>query len=281
MKRSSTILKNKEITSLAIGGFDGLHVAHQKLISHLTSQGALLVIDKKTASLTPNEYRCRHLELGCIFLDFDEIKQMSAVSFVSFLKEQFVNLEKIVVGYDFRFGKDALGDAKELKRLFSKEVVIVDEVFVSGISVHSRVIRDMLKEAKLKTASSLLGRHYEIVGKVIKGQGVGAKKLFATLNLQVKDFLIPKEGVYATFTKIGKKSYPSATFIGKRLSTDGEFSIETHILDENLKQIKGDITICFILFLRENKKFNSLNELKEQISKDLDESRSYLNFTQF
>ncbi len=280
MKRSSTILKNEEITSLTIGGFDGLHVAHQELISHLSLKGVLLIIDKKTASLTPNKYRCQHLEHKCIFLDFDEIKQMSASLFVSFLKEQFVNLEKIVIGYDFRFGKDALGDAKELKRLFCKEVVIVDEVFVDGISVHSRVIRALLKDAKLKTVSSLLGRYYEIVGEVIKGQGVGAKKLFATLNLEVKDFLIPKEGVYATFTKIDKKSYPSVTFIGKRLSTDGEFSIETHILDEKLQQIKGDITIYFINFLRENKKFNSLSELKKQISKDLEKRRSYLKFTQ-
>ncbi len=280
MKRSSTILKNEEITSLAIGGFDGLHVAHQELISHLSLKGVLLIIDKKTASLTPNKYRCQHLKHRCIFLDFDEIKQMSASLFVSFLKEQFVNLEKIVVGYDFRFGKDALGDAKELKRLFCKEVVIVDEVFVDGISVHSRVIRALLKDAKLKTVSSLLGRYYEIVGEVIKGQGVGAKKLFATLNLEVKDFLIPKEGVYATFTKIDKKSYPSVTFIGRRLSTDGEFSIETHILDKKLQHIKGDITIYFIDFIRENKKFNSLSELKKQISKDLEKRRSYLKFTQ-
>ncbi len=276
MKRFSTILKNDEITSLAIGGFDGLHVAHKELISHLTPKGILLVIDKKTASLTPKQHRCAYLENGCIFLDFEAIKEMSASSFVSFLKKQFINLEKIVIGYDFRFGKDALGDAKELKRLFSKEVVIVDEVFVDGISVHSRVIRTLLKEAKIKTASLLLGRYYEIVGEIIKGQGVGSKKLVATLNLEVKNFLIPKEGVYATFTKIDKKSYPSVTFIGKRLSTDGEFSIETHILDKKLQQVQGDITIYFTLFLRENKKFNSLSELKKQILKDLEKTRALI-----
>ncbi len=273
MKRFSTILKNDEITSLAIGGFDGLHVAHKELISHLTPKGILLIIDKKTASLTPKQHRCAYLENGCIFLDFEEIREMSASSFVSFLKKQFINLEKIVVGYDFRFGKDALGDAKELKRLFSKEVLIVDEVFIDGLSVHSRVIRELLKDGDIKKATSLLGRYFKFVGEVITGQGVGSKKLFATLNIEVKEFLIPKEGVYVTFTKIGKMSYKSVTFIGKRLSTDGEFSIETHILDKNLNDIRGDISISFVEYIRENRKFSSLDALKKQISKDLDFAR--------
>jgi riboflavin kinase/FMN adenylyltransferase len=236
----------------------------------------LLIIDKKTASLTPKQHRCAYLENGCIFLDFDEIKEMSAASFVSFLKNHFINLEKIVVGYDFRFGKNALGDAKELKRLFSKEVLIVDEVFIDGLSVHSRVIRELLKDGDIKKATSLLGRYFKIVGEVIKGQGVGSKKLFATLNLEVKEFLIPKEGVYATFTKIGKTSYKSVTFIGKRLSTDGEFSIETHILDKKLNDIKADISISFVEYIRENRKFSSLDALKEQISKDLDFAREII-----
>ena len=232
MKRFSITLKNEEIDSLAIGGFDGLHLAHQKLISHLTDSGTLMVIDKKSASLTPKNYRCNYLKQGCTFLEFDEIRDMSASEFIDFLNKRFINLKKIVVGYDFRFGKCAHADADELKRLFDGEVVIIEELFLDGISVHSRIIRTLLSEGKVKEANRLLGRNYEITGSVIKGQGLGAKKLFPTLNLKVEDFLIPKEGVYATLTKIANKTYPSASFIGKRLSTDGNFSIETHILDE-------------------------------------------------
>jgi riboflavin kinase/FMN adenylyltransferase len=276
MKRFSTILKNDEIDSLAIGGFDGLHLAHQKLISHLTDRGTLIVIDKKTASLTPKGHRCSYLKQECIFLSFDEIRDLSADEFVSFLKNNFRNLKKIVVGYDFRFGKCAHANAKDLKRLFEGEVVIVEEVFFEGVSVHSRIIRDYLRAGKIKEANRLLGRNYEIIGSVIKGQGLGAKKLFPTLNLKVEDFLIPKEGVYATITKIEDKHYPSASFIGKRLTTDGNFSIETHILDEELEAVHGEVSIVFIDFIRDNRKFDTLEILKKQISADFDEARTRL-----
>ena len=277
MKRFSTILKNDQIDSLAIGGFDGLHLAHQKLISHLTDSGALIIIDKKTASLTPKGYRCNYLKQESIFLPFDEIRDLSAEEFIAFLKKKFINLKKIVVGYDFRFGKCAHANASDLKTLFDGEVVIVEEVFFEGVSVHSRVIRDFLRVAKVKEANRLLGRNYEITGTVIKGQGVGSKKLFPTLNLNVEDFLIPKEGVYATLTKIGANTYPSASFIGKRLSTDGNFSIETHVLDEVLESIEGEVSIVFIDFIRENKKFSDLAALKEQIAKDFKKATAKLS----
>lgn len=273
MKRFSTTLKNEEVDSLAIGGFDGIHVAHQELISHLSQKGVLIIIDKKSASLTPKKHRSRYLKQEIVFLDFNEIKEMSALDFVVFLKEQFINLEKIVVGYDFRFGKNASGDAHKLKMLFDKEVVVVDEVFCEGVSVHSGLIRKLICSGDVKKANRLLGRKYEIMGDVIKGQGVGAKKLFPTLNLKVEDFLIPKEGVYATFTKIGDISYPSVTFIGKRLSTDGEFSIETHILDRDIKKVRGDVFIVFVDFIRDNKKFDNLEALKGQIEKDLKKAK--------
>jgi riboflavin kinase/FMN adenylyltransferase len=271
MKRFSTTLKNNQIDSLAIGGFDGLHLAHQKLISHLTPNGALMIVDNKNASLTPKTERCRYLNCACIFLTFSKIKDLSAKKFVEFLHKEFKNLKKIVVGYDFRFGKDALGDTKMLQELFDGEVVVVEEVLINQISIHSRVIRTLLKEGDIKKANLFLGREYEIRGDVIKGQGIGKKELYATLNLEVKEFLIPKEGVYATFTIVGDKKYPSASFIGKRLSTDESFSIETHILDKDFSLSPKEARIVFIDFIRENKKFKELSLLKEQISKDLEQ----------
>ena len=273
MKRFSTTLKNEEIDSLVIGGFDGLHLAHQELISHLSHNGLLVVIDKKTASLTPKSHRCNYLSQGCLFLPFDDIRDLSADEFITFLTKRFVNLKKIIVGYDFRFGKRAHGRADDIKDFFDGEVVIVKEVFYDGVSVHSGVIRTYLKDAKIKDANNLLGRNYKIQGEAIKGQGIGKKQLFATINLKIEDFLIPKEGVYATFTKIGDKSYASVSFIGKRLSTDGNFSVETHILDRELEEVEGEVSIIFIDFIRENIKFDDLTFLKKQISKDCDRAR--------
>jgi riboflavin kinase/FMN adenylyltransferase len=277
MKRSSTTLKNDEIDSVAIGGFDGIHLAHQKLISHLTSSGALVVIDKKSASLTPNSYRCKHTAYDCLFLRFEEIRDLQADEFIRYLTTHFKNLKKIVVGYDFRFGKDAHANVEELKKIFDGEVVVVDEVFYDGISVHSRVIRSLLKDAQIQKANRLLGRDYEIVGEVIKGQGIGAKKLFPTINLKTEGFLIPKEGVYATLSKIDEDIYPSATFIGKRVSTDGEFSIETHILSKDIEYTDNEITIYFIDFIRDNLRFKNLELLKKQIEVDLVEIKERLS----
>jgi len=273
MKRYSTTLKNDDVDSIAIGGFDGIHVAHQKLISNLSANGLLVIIDKKNATLTPLNHRCKYLDNGCVFFNFKKIRDFTAYEFIEFLKSEFKNLKKIVVGYDFRFGKGALGDISLLKEIFDGEVVVVDEIILDGVSVHSRVIRELLRVKNIKKANRLLGRKYEIVGEVIKGQGIGKEKLFATLNLKVENFLIPCEGVYASKTKIEDISYPSVTFIGNRVTTDGNYSIETHILDDDLALVEGEISICFVDFIRENRKFENLEALKNQISKDIQKAK--------
>jgi riboflavin kinase/FMN adenylyltransferase len=274
MKRYFTILQNTEITSIAIGRFDGLHVGHKALIDKLTSNAALVIVEKEQACLTPNEYRCRYTNLDCIFLDFDEIKNFSAMEFVAFLKDIFINLKRVVVGYDFRFSKFASAGAKDLKELFDGEVVVVSEVKFDDISVHSKDIKQMIQSGEIESANALLGREYEIFGVLIKGQGLGSKELFATLNIDYGNFLTPKNGVYDSMVTIDDKEYKAATFVGNRLSTDGKFSIETHLLDTYIENVEGEISIKFKRFIRENQKFDNLNLLKEQIALDLTLIRS-------
>ncbi len=276
MLKSSTTLENDKIDSLAIGGFDGVHIAHQKLLSYLSKNGAMLSIYKHGLGLTPSLYRCRFVECGCILIDLESIKSMSSSDFVEFLKEQFPNLKKIIVGYDFRFGRDREGDVNSLKRLFHGDVIVVDEVKIDGISVHSRYIKELLKNADLKLAKKLLGRDYKILGEVISGQGLGKEALYATINIKVDDFFIPKNGVYASYTYIDSKKYKSVTFIGKRLSTDKNFSIETHLIDKKIELKEKEIEIEFIEYIRENKKFNDLDSLKKQITSDIDRAKKLL-----
>jgi riboflavin kinase/FMN adenylyltransferase len=274
--RSFTTLKKSDVTSIAIGGFDGVHIAHQELISKLDSSGALVVIDRGGVALTPDGDRCRYVEGGCFLISLDEIKQMSAPEFVEYLKKEFVDLKKIVVGYDFRFAKNKEGDSEVLKKLFSGEVVVVSEIKKDGISVHSRVIKDMLKLHDLKSVKSLLGRDYSIQAKVIKGQGIGKKELVATLNLDISEFFLPSNGVYASTSKIGDFTYKSVTFIGNRVTTDGSFSVETHILDSELSEDIESVEVTFIEFIRDNTKFDNLSDLKLQIQKDIEIARSML-----
>lgn len=276
MLKSFTTLEKSKIEAIAIGGFDGVHLAHQELISKLGAHGALLIVHRGGVGLTPDKERCLYHDKQCMILEFDKIKEVEAEDFVAFLQKEFVNLQKIVVGYDFRFGKGRSGDVKLLKVLFSGEVEVVSEIFHQGISVHSRKIKDYLSLGEIKTANRLLSREYALKGKVVSGQGLGKEKLYPTLNIDNGDFFLPKEGVYASRVKIAGKSYPSVSFIGKRLSTDGAFSIEIHILDEDFSQEVQRVELFFVDYLRENRKFDDLRDLKAQITQDIEEAKARL-----
>jgi len=153
---------------------------------------------------------------------------------------------------------------------------LVDEIKIDGISIHSKKIKALLDEGDIELANRLLERSYKIEADVIKGQGIGSKKLFATLNLKCKNFIIPKHGVYATNSVVDLKSYPSVTFIGIRSSTDGVFSIETHLIDTDIAVDSKRVEVEFIKYIRENRRFDDLNSLKLQIQKDIDIAKSLL-----
>jgi riboflavin kinase / FMN adenylyltransferase len=276
MLRRSTILKKESVDTLAIGSFDGIHVGHRQLINHLGAHGALFVIDKDQANLTPGIKRSEYAGYPCMFFHFLKVKHLSGAEFVALLKHEFINLKKIVVGYDFCFGQHRSCTAKDLKTFFDGEVVIVDEFCYQGVSVHSSLIRTYLEEGRLDEANRFLGREYAITGDVIAGQGLGKKELVPTLNLKVLEYLIPHAGVYATRTRIAQTIYDSVSFIGVRESTDGAFSIETHILDATIPEIQGAVELFFVKFLRDNQKFSALGALKSQIEKDMAEAKKAL-----
>ena len=264
---------NNKIKSIAIGSFDGLHIAHQTLIEQAD---ALVIIERNGGYLTPGYKRSLYTPKVCCFYHFDKIKVLSPQEFVTKLKEDFPHLEKIVVGYDFTFGKAKAGDAKHLDVLFEGEVSIVREVSFEGVSVHSRTIRHYLTEGNVAMANSLLGRKYTIDGKVIKGQGLGKKELVPTLNLDVNEYQLPLEGVYATRTKVNNRWLPSVSFLGHRVTTDGSFAVETHILDEDIGVVYGQVWLEFVALIRENKKFDGLDALREQIADDIAKAKDIL-----
>lgn len=264
----STISKSS-VKSVAIGSFDGIHKGHKELIKKLGDGGALVVICNGRACLTPGDRRQEYSGVPCFYYDLDDISELRGDEFIDMLKKDFVNLKKIVVGYDFKFGKDRAWDKHDLKHLFDGEVVVVDEFCFDGLGVHSSAIRRFLRDGDIYRANRLLGREYSVVGKVIAGQGIGKKYLYPTLNLDITPYIVPKNGVYATRTKIDNTTYSSITFIGNRLSTDGEFAIENHILDKNIDYRPDFVRVCFVEWIRDNMKFDSLDELKNQIAKDI------------
>lgn len=271
----------KNIKAIAIGGFDGMHIAHQALFNELGNSGAIVVIETGYANMTPKKHRERFTDYPVFYLELDDIRHLNGKEFVHFLQANFTDLEKIVVGYDFHFGKDRCYSYADLRDMFSGEVVVVDEVMHKDDSVHSHKIRAKLQAGDIKGANEFLGHNYTIEGRVIKGQGIGKKELVATINIEADDFLIPKEGVYTTLTRIDREEHlhPSVSFVGHRVSTDGSFSIESHLLDGEVVCVsKADIH--FVSFIRENEKFDSLESLKKAIKKDIAKASKELKFLQ-
>lgn len=254
------------IRSIAIGSFDGIHVAHKTLIDQVD---ALVIIERNGGYLTPGYKRSLFTSKICCFYHFDKIKSLTPEAFVEKLTNDFPVLETIVVGYDFHFGKNKAGNAKMLEALCDKEVIVVDEVSIDDIPVHSRTIKQYLREGNIKMANMLLGRVYTIDGNVISGQGLGKKELVPTINLNVKHYQLPLEGVYATRTKVDDKWLDSVSFLGHRVTTDDSFAVETHILDKQMGIVQGEIHLAFVDFIRPNQKFDSLEGLKQQIEDDI------------
>lgn len=267
MKNNWTL--KSDITSIAIGGFDGMHLAHQELFKMLDKNGALFVVETGYANLTPKINRVKYSSYPLYYYDLNEIKHLNAQEFVNLLKEEYINLQTIVVGYDFRFGSMAKANTNVLKKLFKGEIKVLDEYSYKNIAVHSSVIRDYISSGDIITANMLLGKKYIIDGIHIKGQGLGAKQFVATINLEVKEFLYPEQGIYATNTIVNNISYKSVTFIGHRFTTDGKFAIETHIIDEVLDDINSHVSIEFICKIRDNQKFEVYKDLQNQILNDI------------
>jgi len=269
----------QKIDSIAIGGFDGMHAAHQYLFEHLGDKGGIVAIETGYADMTPGSHRQEHSVHSVFYYQLEEIKGLSGEAFVNKLKTDFPALKKIVVGFDFHFGNKRSCSCEDLKELFDGEVVIVDEVKIEGEAVHSHKIRKYLDEGKLEHANLLLSYNYKIKGNVVKGQGLGKKELVPTINLDVIGYRLPKEGVYASLTRLDDdKLYPSVSFIGKRSISDNSFAIETHILNQKEVSSSKEAEISFLHYIRENRVFDSFELLKDQIIEDISEAQKVINF---
>lgn len=331
------------VRAVAIGNFDGMHLGHQKLFEHLGEHGAIIVILAGGGTkLTPFASRQAFTNKKIFYCDLRAIKSLSGGEFIALLRQNFINLQKIVVGEDFRFGRDRAWDVEFLRREFRGQTCVVGEFCLSGGGVHSSRIKELLSRGRCEEAAELLGRNYEICGRIVHGQGRGAREFVATLNLEPGWFFIPKSGVYASITSVCGVRHKSVSFVGERLSTDGAFAIETHILgnfagfeaglnsaqdrapccegqaahsarnsdeisarnsteistqnfaasesldaeNKNLEATSKNSTtkfVCvkFIKFLRENRKFSDLAQLKEQILKDASEAEAVLRSRKF
>lgn len=300
MKKFSSISKNNHITSITIGKFDSIHIAHQRLISALGKNGAVIIIAFKNsafngdlkfcdsahkyanqnAQILPQSEKKRYISHPIYFIKFDKIKNVNGKKFIKFLQKKLPHLREIIVGEDFKFGKNRTFCAQDIPKISKLKVRIFKEMKVDNIPVHSKNIRTFLAQGQVALANKLLGRMYSIKGCIVCGQGLGAKSVVPTINIAVCDYLLPQSAVYASKTRLKGKVYDSISFLGKRESADNNFAIESHILGdfalESREIIGRKIEIFFIEKIRDNRKFDSLPALKEQIAKDIKKAKAIL-----
>jgi len=284
--------KTKSVVTL--GTFDGVHIGHQKIIKQLNkhkdnANSALLtffphprmVLQDATDLKLLNTLEEKKQLLAKNGLDYlviepftKEFSELSAVNFVRDILVNTLNTQKLVIGYDHRFGKNREGDFEHLKELsdlydFNLEQIKAQDI--KDVAVSSTKIRKALLEGDIETANSYLGYAYLLTGNVVHGQGLGKKWKYPTINLAIPETykLIPKTGVYLVKTALDNKTYFGIMNIGNRPTLNGKHqTIEVHLLDFNQDLYGKKIQIQLLKRLRDEQKFSSVNTLIAQIKTD-------------
>jgi riboflavin kinase/FMN adenylyltransferase len=286
--------KLKYPTYIALGNFDGLHLGHMHLINktvelakdnHAKSMictfenHPLSVINKEICPKLIMDNDTKINLLGSTGIDIVDLINFNK-SFMKTTPEQFIknmvnfyNVKGIVVGFNYRFGYKNLGDVEMLETyssILGYRIYVAEAISVNHEIVSSSKIRHLITEGDIAKANELLGRMHSIIGDVIKGKQFGRTIGFPTVNLNYnKKYIIPKGGVYYTIIEYNNILHKAITNIGYNPTVEGgKLSVETHILDFD-KQIYGEaVKINFVNRIRDEFKFNTIERLKEQLSKD-------------
>ena len=289
--------------AITIGNFDGVHIGHQQILRRVVAsarehgwKAAALTFDPHPTRLvaparaprllsTPEQRAKLLLDQGLdevLILPFtSEIAALSPEEFVCDILNGQLNVRAVLVGDNFRFGNRAAGDANTLRELgkkfdFSEE--IIHPIAWRGRIVSSSEIRQSIESGAPSRACRMLGRPYELEGTVVPGAGIGSKQTVPTLNLDTKAEVLPKTGVYVTRTKeLGSsREWPSITNVGYRPTFNGHgLTIETFLLAPLEGETPKEISVGFLRWVREERKFPSPDALKAQIFHDVGRAHSF------
>ncbi|MGB0892539.1 MAG: bifunctional riboflavin kinase/FAD synthetase, partial [Flavobacteriaceae bacterium] len=291
-------------TIVTIGTFDGVHIGHQKIIKKLVEEAQTsgkksvlltffphprMVLQKDTSIKLINtiDERAKHLEkLGLDYLIIHpfskEFSRLTALDFVRDVLVNQLNTSKLISGYDHHFGKNREGNIEQLTEYSHMYEFTVEEIpaqDIDEVSVSSTKVRKALLGGELKTANKYLGYNFSITGKVVNGKQLGGEIGFPTANIDVSEEykLIPKMGVYVVKSIIDENTVFGMMNIGNRPTVDGDYqTIEVHFFDFNQDLYSKELTIELLYFLREEQKFDSINDLTNQLHKDKESSLNYL-----
>lgn len=285
---------------VGLGVFDGCHRGHQELIRALISRTqeqnmlscvytfthhpAIISGNKERISkglLTTEEDKIELLRNTGVdeifFQDFSpEFSRVMPEDFLDHYLLEELNVGLIVVGFNYHFGKDRLGDVAFLKKWAKTrnvEVIVMEPVLFHGSTISSSAIRKSIQKGEFETVNAMLGREYRLSGVVLPGQKIGTKLGFPTANVYPAEGLcLPENGVYTTRLQVGERTYESVTNIGLRPSVPGAVKkpiMETMVLDRNMDLYGQPVTVKFLHMLRKEMKFQTIEDLKTQVQHDI------------
>ena len=279
-------------SAVALGFFDGLHLGHIEVIKRaLLKDGLCSVVftfndktslpkfsGKKGHCIITHEQKTEifgGLGVERVYApDFGDVKDYTAREFVERILRDELNASFVVCGYDFRFGKGGEGNPETLKQLCSEygmECEVVPAVAVDGVTVSSTAIREMITKGDIETANRFLGYELSYKLPVTQGSKIGRTIGFPTINQKIPDYMVkPKNGVYKSWTIVDGRTYRSITNIGVKPTVDykGGAVMETHITGYDGNLYGQTVRVALREFIRDEKKFAGLEELKQQIEED-------------
>lgn len=292
-------------TIVTIGTFDGVHVGHQKILKNLIKtakrehkKSVLLtffphprmVLQKEISLFLLNTIEEKSQLLKKMGLDYliihpfsKEFSRLTAIDFVRDFLVNNLNTSKLIIGYDHHFGKNREGNIDQLKEYGLLYDFLVEEIpsqDVDDVSVSSTKIRNALLNSNLEIANKFLGYRYMLSGKVINGKNFGSTIGFPTANLSIKEVykLIPKKGVYIIKTLIDGRLLYGMMNIGFRPTVGGKHqTIEVHLFNFNKNIYGQNLTVELIYFLRDERKFDTVNDLSHQLTVDKENAISFVS----
>jgi len=302
---TNTFSKPEKTSIVTIGTFDGVHIGHQEIIKNLVKSAHLnnnksviltffphprMVLQKGSdlKLLTTLEEKIAQLEkTGLDFLIIEpftkDFSRLTALDFVRDTLVQQLKIKKLVIGYDHHFGRNREGNFEQLKEygtVYDFEVEEIPAQDIQNIAVSSTKIRKALTEGEIEKANTYLGYEFMLSGTVIHGKGLGKQWNYPTINIHIEEpyKLIPKSGVYIIKTTINNSHVFGIMNIGYRPTIDGKHqTIEVHLLDFNADLYGEKIQVQLVYRLRDEQKFNSIDELFTQIKCDESNARELIS----
>jgi riboflavin kinase/FMN adenylyltransferase len=290
-------------TVVSVGNFDGVHRAHQEVVRHMAERarffrGKAVVVtfephplrilrpDVAPKLLTPLPAKLKLLEQthvdAVLVLPFTrDLSLMTAEDFARRVLAQTLHACEVHEGYNFHFGHKAQGNVNtlaELGRQCGFEAKVYPEQLLRGHHLSSSEIRKLIAQGNVSRAGALLGRPFSIVSTPGRGRGYGRKYTVPTVNLARYDELVPADGVYVTWLRVGGECFEAVTNVGNRPTFgDESFAIESHLLNFHPIELLPDteLEVIFLKRLRPEIKFPSVEALREQIAKDVHKARRY------